>query len=202
MFRTMIVFFTVLFFSTTAMALPTIGQPAPAFKGMDTLSGKEISLSDFKGKTVVLEWHNPECPFIRKYYSSGAMQALQANAAKDGVVWISINSAGGPDKEGYIADAVSAQALLASVHSNTAHYLFDRDGSIGHSYGAKTTPHMFVIDKAGNVVYMGAIDSKPTADAADITTATPYVADALASLKNGTPVIITSTRPYGCGVKY
>ena len=201
MIRILTAAITSLFITSAALALPVIGQPAPEFNALDAISGKPFALSDAKGKMVVLEWHNPECPFIRKFYSVGAMQQMQANAAKDGIVWVSINSAS-PGKEGYLADAASARAAIAESKSHTAHYLLDADGKIGHTYGAKTTPHMFVIDRKGTLVYMGAMDDKPTADSADIASATNYVTLALKSVKDGTPLKTSSTRSYGCFVKY
>ena len=201
MFRTALGLIAGLMFATSALALPVIGQPAPDFKAVDAVSGKNVALSDFKGKIVVLEWNNFGCPFVNKFYSSGAMQKFQANAVHDGVVWISVNSSA-DGKEGYLTDAATAKAAMAEHHSNASHYLLDHDGAIGHLYGAKTTPHMFVIDTKGNLAYMGAIDDKPTADPADIEGATNYVAMAIKNLRDGTPIQTTTTRSYGCFVKY
>jgi peroxiredoxin len=187
--------------ASSAWAAVETGKPAPAFSGVDVLSGKEIALEQFKGKTIVLEWNNFECPFVHKFYSVGAMQSLQANAVKEGVVWISINSSA-LGKEGYLKDAPTAKAAALANKSNASYYLLDHDGTIGHLYGAKTTPHMFVIDKNGTLAYEGAIDDKPTADTADIATATNYVTQALKALAAGTPVKTTKTRSYGCFVKY
>ena len=192
-----------LFLSSAAFALPAIGQPAPDFKGTDVITGKPVALSDLKGKIVVLEWNNFKCPFVRKFYSVGQMQQLQKSSREkiDGLVWVTINSSA-EGKEGYLENAKIAKATLTENKSNATHYLLDHDGKIGHAYGAKTTPHMFVIDAEGKVAYMGAIDDKPTADTADFASATNYVTLALKGLKNGTPIKTTSTRPYGCFVKY
>ena len=201
MFRTVLAFIATAMFTTAAFALPESGQPAPSFTGLDVLTEKNISLADFKGKVVVLEWNNFSCPFVHKFYDSGAMQKLQDKAVKDGVVWITINSSAA-GKEGYLATPKLAKAEAEAHNSNASYYLLDADGSIGHAYAAKTTPHMFVIDKKGNVAYMGAMDDKPTADIADIATATNYVSMALKALSAGTPIVTTSTRSYGCFVKY
>lgn len=190
-----------LFLSHAAYALPVIGEPAPQFEGLDVLTGKKISLKELKGKPVVLEWNNPNCPFVKKYYSIGAMQQLQVRAAKQGVHWISINSSA-EGKEGYLKDDATARDFVIDRNAQPEYYLRDPLGKIGHLYGAKVTPHMFVIDAQGTLAYMGAIDSKPTADSADIATATNYVTEALRSLKEGTPVKTTNTQPYGCFVKY
>ena len=184
-----------------AMAAVEVSKPAPTFSGQDVLSGKTISLDQFKGKIVVLEWNNFECPFVHKFYSSGTMQNLQAKSVKDGVVWISINSSA-EGKEGYLQNANAAKPVIAANNSNASYYLLDHDGTIGHLYGAKTTPHMFVIDKDGSLVYQGAIDDKPTADTSDLASATNYVTQALAALKAGKPIKTADTRSYGCFVKY
>ena len=201
MLRALYVLILALFVSSAVMAAPVIGEAAPDFTGTDVISGKTLTLSDLKGKTVVLEWNNFNCPFVKKFYSVGAMQELQTRTVKDGVVWVSINSSA-KDKEGYLPDAKAAKALLAEHKSHATYYLLDHDGKIGHAYEAKSTPHMFVIDQDGKLAYMGAIDNKPTADSADIASATNYVTEALKSLKAGKPVKVKQTRPYGCFVKY
>lgn len=200
MFRSVLTFAAVALMASVTFAT-SITQPATDFKGTDALSGKEIALSDFKGKTVVLEWNNFGCPFVQKFYGSGTMQKLQAEAVKDGVVWITINSSA-EGKEGYFKDDAEAKAAFTKQKGNASHYLRDADGTIGHAYGAKTTPHMYVIDAQGMLVYQGAIDSKPTPDAADIKGATNYVTAALESLKKGAPIKESSTQAYGCFVKY
>lgn len=201
MLRRVTIFLTTVWLASSALAAVTVGEPAPTFSGVDVISGKPISNDNLKGKTVVLEWNQFGCPFVHKFYSVGAMQQLQAKAVKDGVVWVSINSSA-EGKEGYLRDAKEAKAAIAKHKSNASHYLLDHDGSIGHAYGAKTTPHIFIIDANGTLVYQGAIDSKPTADTADIATATNYVNETLMALKDGKPVKTSATRPYGCFVKY
>lgn len=185
--------------SGLALASAQVGQPAPDFTLTDS-QGKAHSLSGFKGKTVVLEWHNPECPFVKKHYGAGNMQQQQAEAASADVVWLTINS-GAPGKQG-VMDAAAANAYLASSKSAPAGYLFDGSGTVGKQYGAKTTPHMYVIDGEGVLRYAGAIDSNPSADPADIPGATQHVRQALADLKAGQTVSVASTQPYGCSVKY
>ncbi|MFM9889738.1 MAG: redoxin domain-containing protein [Rickettsiales bacterium] len=201
MLRSLTLTFLASLFCVGAMAAPTIGQPAPDFTGVDVMTGHTVHLSELKGKPVVLEWHEFDCPFIKKFYSTGTMQQLQVNAAKQGVQWISINSSA-KGKQGYLPDADTARKQIAAHNGQPGSYLLDNDGTIGHLYEAKTTPHMFVIDEKGILVYMGAIDSKPTADTADIASATNYVTEALAALKAGKPVKTSVTKPYGCFVKY
>jgi peroxiredoxin len=185
--------------STAAMAAPEIGKPAPEFMANDT-NGKHVMLSELKGKTVVLEWTNHECPFVVKHYGSGNMQALQAEATKDGVVWVSIVSSA-KDKEGNVT-AEEANKLIADQKAVPSHKILDESGEIGKLYDAKTTPHMFVIDKNGVLVYQGAIDDKSGFDQEEVKTAKNYVRSALADLKAGKPVEVSSTKSYGCGVKY
>jgi peroxiredoxin len=175
------------------------GKPAPEFTARDT-SGKEVKLSDLRGKTVVLEWTNHLCPYTVKHYVTGNMQALQKDAAKDGVVWLTIASSA-PGTQGYV-NALEADKLTADRGAAPANVLLDPDGTVGHLYEAKTTPHMFVIDATGKLVYMGAIDDKPTANSADVKTARNYVREALDAVKSGASVKTASTRPYGCTVKY
>lgn len=182
-----------------ALALPEVGKPAPHFTSTDAL-GKNVSLSDFKGKLVVLEWSNPGCPFVKKHYESGNMQKLHAYAKEKGVVWLTINSSA-EGKQGHM-NPVEAKAFVESTRHQAAHYLLDGEGKIGRLYGAKNTPHMFVIDSAGNIAYMGAIDDKPSTDQADIPGAKNYVMEALDSLMQSKPVETVSTQPYGCSVKY
>ena len=201
MLRRTAIFLVTSFFASAALAAVSVGATAPAFTAIDAVTGKTFSSESLKGKTVVIEWNNFECPFIKKFYSVGTMQALQANAIKDGVVWVSVNSSA-EGKEGYLKDAKEAKTALTERKSNASHYLLDHDGKIGHAFGAKTTPHMFVIDKEGKLVYQGAIDNKPTADTADIAMATNYVTLALKSVSAGKPIETNTTRPYGCFVKY
>ena len=180
-------------------AAQVVGKPAPNFKLADA-NGKPVSLSDFRGKTVVLEWNNPGCPFVKKHYGSGNMQRTQAAAANDGVVWLTINS-GAPGKQGHMNGA-EAKAFLAQSGARPAAYLLDPSGVAGKAYDVRTTPHMYVVNKAGTLVYAGGIDDKPTADPADIKGARNHVLAALSELKAGKPVSVPTSRPYGCSVKY
>jgi hypothetical protein len=182
-----------------AAAAPVVGQAAPNFRLAD-VNGKPVTLSDFRGKTVVLEWNNPGCPFVKKHYDSGNMQKAQAAAARDGVVWLTINS-GAPGKQGYMTGP-EAKAFVAKAGAKPAAYLVDPRGVVGKAYDAKTTPHMYIVDKAGTLVYAGGIDDKPTANPADINGARNHVLAALSELKAGKAVSVASSRPYGCSVKY
>ncbi|MFT3870622.1 MAG: redoxin domain-containing protein [Nibricoccus sp.] len=178
-----------------------IGQPAPDFTLTD-LDGKTHKLSDLKGKTVVLEWHNPNCPFVKKHYEkSGNIPATQKAATADGVVWLTINS-GAPGKEGADFTAAQTKEYLQKNNAATTAYMHDRDGKVGHLYGAKTTPQIYVIDAKGTLVYNGAIDSIRSSNAEDIAKATNYATAALASVKAGKPVEKATSEPYGCSVKY
>lgn len=182
-----------------ALPSPPIGSQAPNFRLPDA-NGKAVSLDQFKGKIVILEWNNPGCPYVKKHYGSGNMQKTQAVAKKDGVVWLSINS-GGPGKQGHM-DGAEAKAFVSAQKAQPAAYLLDPAGSVGKRYGAVTTPHMYIIDKTGKLVYAGGIDDKPTADQEDIAGARNHVLAALAEMKTGKAVSIATTRPYGCSVKY
>jgi peroxiredoxin len=182
-----------------ALAGVEVGQPAPNFSLPDT-NGQTHQLSQYKGKWVVLEWYQPDCPFVRKHYGSGNMQALQKEFTAKGVVWLSIDSSA-PGQEGnYPADKLNEIASSQGV-ARTA-LLLDPDGKVGHTYGAKTTPDMYIINPEGKLVYEGAIDSKPTTAIADLKTATNYVKVALDDSMTGKSVPQTVTRPYGCSVKY
>lgn len=178
----------------------TVGQSAPDFTLTD-LSGQTHRLSDYRGKTVVLEWNNPDCPFVRKHYDSDNLPGLQRRATTDGVVWLMINS-GAPGQQG--ADYTPAQftAWLQKYRATPTAYLRDADGKVGHLYAAKTTPQMFVITADGTLVYDGAIDSIRSTNQADIAKATNYVTAALAAVKAGKPVEQATSQPYGCSVKY
>jgi peroxiredoxin len=185
--------------STAAFAQATVGQLAPAFSAQDT-NGKTVSLADFKGKHVVLEWVNPGCPYVVKHYGSGNMQGTQREATAKGVVWLAVNSTA-PDARDFRKPADMAGWMQQQKAAATA-TLIDSDGKVGKAFGARTTPHMYIIDPAGKLVYAGAIDSKPTANQADIATATNHVKVALAESLAGKPVSTPVTRPYGCSVKY
>ena len=176
-----------------------VGQAAPDFKLADA-NGNPHSLSDFKGKYVVLEWVNFDCPFVRKHYDTENMQALQTAYVKNDVVWLSVCSSA-PGKQGYfegdeLLDRIEREKLKASA------YLVDADGTVGRLYGAKTTPNMYVVNPEGILIYAGAIDDKPSAKTADVPTAKNYVVAALTGAMTGSGVEIKSTQPYGCSVKY
>ena len=180
-------------------AAAVVGKPAPNFTLAD-VNGKAVTLSQFRGKTVVLEWNNPECPFVKKHYGSGNMQKAQAAAAGDGVVWLSINS-GAPGKQGHMSGG-EAKAFVASAGARPTAYLLDHRGVVGKAYDAKTTPHMYIVNNAGTLVYAGGIDDKPTPRPADIEGARNHVLAALSELKAGKAVSVATSRPYGCAVKY
>mgnify|MGYP001325876399 CR=1 FL=1 len=182
-----------------AFAAASVGQPAPAFSAVDT-AGKTVSLADFKGRHVVLEWVNPGCPFVQKHYSGGNMQGTQKEATAKGVVWLTINSTS-PDAGDHLKPAEMAAWMQQQKAAATA-TLMDPEGKVGRAYGARTTPHMYVIDPAGKLVYAGAIDSKPTGRVADIATATNYVKQTVGELLAGKPVSTPSTSAYGCSIKY
>lgn len=178
---------------------PRVGMPAPDFVGTDSY-GKTVTLSELRGRTVVLEWSNHGCPFVGKHYRSGNMQALQKEAVGQGVVWLTILSSA-PGTQGNVT-AAEANELTRSRGASPTAVILDPSGTIGRAYDARTTPHMFVIDKTGTLVYMGGIDDKPTTDVADIATAKNYVRLALGAVAAGKPVQEAVTRPYGCSVKY
>ena len=180
-------------------AAPEIGKPAPEFKLTDT-AGKEHSLSDFKGKVVVLEWINHGCPFVVKHYASGNMQALQEKYTGKDVVWLSICSSA-PEAQGHM-NAEAAAKKSEEVGSKATAYLLDESGTVGKAYNAKTTPEMFIIDSEGTLVYMGAIDDKPSTDKKDIEGANNFVVSALDQVLAGEDVETAQTKPYGCSVKY
>lgn len=181
------------------LAAPTVGQAAPAFTAVDS-KGKQHRLADFKGKVVVLEWTNHECPYVKKHYTSSNMQSLQKQAKDAGVVWLSVISSA-PGEQGNVAGA-KADELTASRQASPAAVLLDPQGTVGKAYDARTTPHMFVIDAAGILRYAGGIDSIATAKVDDIAKADPLFKTAMESVVKGQPVAQAVTRPYGCGVKY
>jgi hypothetical protein len=185
--------------ATQASTMPDIDKPAPDFTGT-TADGKTLHLSDFKGRIVVLEWTNKDCPFVHKYYDSGAMQTLQKGATEQGVEWISVISSA-PGKQGYVTGD-QALAVAAERGANPNAIVLDPTGAIGHLYGAKTTPDMVVISQNGVLVYEGAIDDKPSADPSDIGGAHNYVTAALQSLRQGKAIETPMTEPYGCSIKY
>jgi hypothetical protein len=189
---------SMLFAAGAAVAVVS-GAAAPGFTIADT-AGKVVRLADYKGKYIVLEWTNPECPFVRKHYSSGNMQALQKEWGGRDVVWLAINSTNAGHSEfktpREMSDWVQAQGAAPAAT------LLDSTSGTGRAYGAKTTPHMFVVDPAGKVVYAGAIDDKRSANPADAKTANNYVRAALTEAISGKAVTIASTTPYGCSIKY
>lgn len=176
-----------------------VGSTAPAFTGTDT-HGQTHNLSDYRGKFVVLEWTNKDCPFTQKQYDSGNMQSLQKEWAAKGVVWLTILSSA-QGEQGYMT-AAQENAWMTKVHAAPTAALLDPSGTIGHAYEAKTTPHMFIIDPTGKLIYDGAIDDHPTTDTSDVPISKNYVSAALSEAMAGHPVAITYTRPYGCSVKY
>jgi peroxiredoxin len=182
-----------------SLAQVQVGKEAPDFILTDT-NGKTHHLSDYKGKYVVLEWYQPDCPFVRKHYNSGNMQALQKEYASRGVVWLSIDSSAA-GQEGNYPPAELNQIAAKSGAIRTA-LLLDADGKVGHLYGAKTTPDMYIINPQGVLVYQGAIDDKPSTDLGDVKSAKNYVKAALNAVMGGQTVATASTRPYGCSVKY
>jgi peroxiredoxin len=196
---TFILVLLLLAMGTSAVIAATVGQTAPDFSVADS-NGKMHKLSDYKGKVVVLEWHNQGCPYVKKHYGSGNMQKLQKEWKAKGVVWLTIISSA-PGKQGFV-NAQEENAYMKQVDASPSAALLDPNGDIGRLYGAKTTPHMFVIDPKGTMVYNGAIDDKPTADPGDLNGATNYVSAALTEVIAGKPVSTPATKPYGCSVKY
>jgi hypothetical protein len=176
-----------------------VGAPAPAFVARDA-AGKPVTLAQFRGKTVVLEWTNNGCPFVGHMYRSGVMQQLQRQAAADGVVWLSVISSA-PGRQGYLTGPGVA-AWKTSVGAQPADVILDPAGALGHAFDARTTPDMFVIDRQGRLVYAGAVDDKVSTNPADARTARNYVAAALADLKAGRAISPSRTASYGCSVKY
>jgi peroxiredoxin len=185
--------------SSLALAAPIVGKPAPEFTATDT-NGKSRSLADYKGKTVILEWTNDGCPYVKKHYGAGNMQELQQEITAAGGIWLSIISSA-PGKQGYVKGA-EANQLTASRNAKPTAVLLDPAGAIGRAYEAQTTPHMFVVDAKGTLRYMGAIDDQPTTDASTIPAARNYVREAFKAVSSGGTVAETATDPYGCSVKY
>src|SRR5438105_11094006 len=182
-----------------AADVPPVGSAAPDFSAPDA-SGKTQSLSQYKGKYVVLEWFNPECPFVKKHYGSGNMQKLQQEYAVKGVVWLTIDS-NAPGTEGNITPE-DAQKITASWKTHQTALLLDPEGKAARAYGAKNTPDMVIINPEGKIAYEGAIDSKATPNPADIPSSTNYVKAALDESLAGKPVTTRQTKPYGCHVTY
>ncbi|MDR1461557.1 MAG: redoxin domain-containing protein [Azoarcus sp.] len=185
--------------ASLANAAASLGEPAPAFSS-SAADGHNISLADYKGKTVILEWTNHDCPFVKKHYESGNIPSLQKDAAQQGIVWLQVISSA-PGKQGYV-DGATAQKLNASRGAAPAGIVLDPDGKIGRLYEARTTPHLYIVDPAGVLIYKGGIDSIRSADQADIAKADNYIRLALADLAAARPIAHNNTQPYGCTVKY
>jgi len=194
-----VAFAGVLLSLTSKAQVARVGDAAPAFTATDS-HGRTQSLEQYRGKFVVLEWHNQGCPYTKKHYVSGNMQALQKEWTGKGVVWFTVISSA-PGAQGYVT-ASQENDYLAQMHAAPTAALLDPDGQLGRLYNAKTTPEMYVIDPAGKLVYTGAIDNRPTPDAEDIKGADNYVSDALTAAMAGNPVATPYTRSYGCSVKY
>jgi peroxiredoxin len=176
-----------------------VGDTAPDFTATDS-DGQSHTLSGYRGKFVVLEWHNRDCPYTHKHYASGNMERLQQKWTARGVEWFTVISSA-PGTQGYVT-ADEENAYVKEVHAVPTAVLLDPEGKVGRLYSAKTTPHMFVIDPTGKLIYDGAIDDKPTTETADIANAHNYVDAALTAAMAGQPVQVSATRPYGCSVKY
>jgi peroxiredoxin len=185
--------------SAAAMAAATPGEAAPAF-ALTGIDGRKVFLADFKGKYVVIEWNNPNCPFVQKHYTSGNMQSLQKQFAGEQVVWLSINSTATSHPDFMSADQLSTWFRQSGAAPTAV--LLDPNGDVARSYGARTTPHMYVVDPNGKVVYAGAIDDKRSTRPSDVKGAHNYVTAALAAARAGQPVEKPSTTPYGCSIKY
>lgn len=176
-----------------------VGEPAPDFTSVDS-NGKSQRLADYKGKYVVLEWHNQGCPYTKKHYESGNMQRLQKEWTAKGVVWLTVISSA-PGTQGFVTPSQENDYVKQMSAAPTA-VLMDPSGTLGHLYAAKTTPHMYIIDPSGTLIYNGAIDDHPTSDPSDIKNSKNYVSAALGEALAGKPVTDSATRPYGCSVKY
>lgn len=189
----------IVLFAAAAMAAPQVGAAAPDFEALGS-DGKIYRLSDFKGKLLVLEWTNHDCPFVDKHYSTGNMQKTQEFAAAKGAVWLSVISSA-PGKQGHVS-ADKANELSESRNAKPSAVLLDENGGMGRAYDARTTPHMYLIDESGVLRYMGGIDDKPTARQSDVDGATNYVMAALTGWTEDGKVATPVTAPYGCSVKY
>ena len=188
-----------IFWTSSTIAEPVNGNPAPEFEGR-TMTGDIVTLEQYRGKPVVLEWTNHECPYVKKHYRSGNMQRTQRELTEEGVTWISIISSA-PGKQGYV-DADQAQQLTTSRGAYADVVILDPEGEIGRLYGAKTTPHMFLIDEDGVLLYQGAIDDKPSANARSLEGAENYILSAWREFSGGQAISKSNTKPYGCSVKY
>ena len=185
--------------ATATQAAPSVGQPAPEFALRDT-AGKAVKLSDYRGKHVVLEWTNPGCPYVRKHYDSGNMPATQKDALDKGVVWLAINST-----EKASSDYQEPGKLVAwqkERQSQPTALLMDEEGTAGKAYGARTTPHMYIVNPQGRLIYAGGIDSIASSNPDDIKKSVNYVRQGLTEALAGKPLSAATTRPYGCSIKY
>jgi peroxiredoxin len=196
---TWMAFVLVLALAVSIARAARIGESAPNFTATDT-NGQTHKLSDYAGKFVVLEWHNRGCPYTQKHYNSGNMERLQREWTGRGVIWLTVISSA-PGKQGYVT-AEEENAYVKQVSAAPTAVLLDPTGALGHLYDAKTTPHMFIINPQGTLIYNGAIDDRPTSDLSDITGAKNYVSVALEEAMSGKSVSTPTTRPYGCSVKY
>jgi len=187
------------FLTSRALASPQTGVPAPEFTAMDS-QGKPHKLSDYRGKTIVLEWTNHECPYTVKHYVTGNMQALQRSATDAGSIWLTVISSR-PGSQGHV-EGIEADKLTDDRQAKPTAVILDPKGDLGRLYGAATTPHMYVINGNGVLVYMGGIDDQPSSSQASVKRARNYVREALDAVAAGRPVALASTRPYGCSVKY
>lgn len=185
--------------NANAATKPIVGEMAPDFTALDS-NGNEHKLSDFIGKIVVLEWTNNECPYVVKHYSSGNMQKLQKQATAKNIVWLSIHSSA-KGKQGHV-NGKQANEIAKEQGANATFQILDESGYIGNLYEAKTTPHMFVINKEGKISYAGAIDSDSSFKPESIKNATNYITEAINALEDGAEIKVSSTKPYGCGIKY
>jgi len=176
-----------------------VGEKAPDFTATDS-NGVQHTLSQYAGKYVVLEWHNNGCPYVRKQYNSGNMQKLQKQWTSRGVIWLTVISSA-PGKQGYVT-ASEENDYLKQMNAAPTAAILDPTGKLGHLYDAKTSPHMFIIDPSGTLIYDGAIDDQPTPDPASVNGATNFVSQALTEAMAGKPVGVQTSRPYGCSVKY
>jgi len=188
-----------LMFAATAAVAGTVGKPAPEFT-LNDLSGKPVKLADFRGRHVVLEWVNPECPYVQKHYDSANMQSLQRDYTGQKVAWLTINSTNAGHSEFYPPQKMAA--WMKEMKAAPSATLLDPTGKVGRAYNARTTPHMYIIDPQGKLVYAGGIDDKRSTSQADVKTAKNYVRAAMGEALAGKPIGDASTRPYGCSIKY
>ena len=186
-------------FLPSVQAAPSVGNKAPSFTGIDS-NGQRLNLSDFRGKTVILEWTNHDCPFVARHYETGNMQKHQKKATSEGVIWLSIISSA-PGLQGYV-DGNGANKLTKARNANPTHVILDPSGKIGNSYSARTTPHMYIIDSTGILIYQGGIDDNPTSYGKIEEDTANYILNALDEIKAGKKLTKSTSQPYGCSVKY